>query len=152
MVHSHLRVFFSQKQETAIFFLTSVNILANPHINAIDFVCAVLCGKIPDEASLVFPAGCEKNTASVNRPEQSSKRALPDCLNLTSDTSRHGEHVEVRLEERIVGLVSELSESHPCRVRVLDEAESIPGLLETEVRESTRQKAHVVQQADGQHA
>ena len=40
MVYSHLRVFFSQKQETAIFFLASVNTFANSPTNAIDFVCA----------------------------------------------------------------------------------------------------------------
>ena len=40
-VYSHLRVFFSQQQETALFVLASVNTLANPRTSAIDFVCAI---------------------------------------------------------------------------------------------------------------
>ncbi len=51
-----------------VFFLTSVKTLGNSHTSAMDFVCGVLCRKIPDQPSFDFLAGCEKNTASVNGP------------------------------------------------------------------------------------
>ena len=68
MVFSHLRVFFSQEQETAFFFLTSANTLANSHTSAMTLSVGVLCGKTPDQPSLDFLAGCENITASVCRP------------------------------------------------------------------------------------
>ena len=57
------------------FFFTSVNTLANSHISAIDFVCASSTEK--HQINQVFLAGCEKNTASVNRPYLWKNHAVP---------------------------------------------------------------------------
>ena len=50
-----------------IFFLTSVNTLANSCTNIIHFVCAALCRKTGDQRSLGFLLAASKNTTIVNR-------------------------------------------------------------------------------------
>ena len=69
MLYSHLRVFFFQEQETALFVLASVNTLANPHTSAIDFVCAEFSvEKHQINQVLIFPLAARKIPTSVNGP------------------------------------------------------------------------------------